>query len=177
MNDKLHFILDLDNTLLHSLTPEEYKKIPYSFKKKYKYIPMDNEFMVILRPHLRKFLQFLFDNYYVSIWTYASYEYAMWIVKNIIIPEMKSKHKLEYILFEYHCKKSESLYNKQQKRIKMLKKVDKKIDLNNTILIDDLPQNCKGQLSINVVPFDLLSEEKQQDDYLLNLMEEIKKLL
>ena len=175
-NEKLHFILDIDNTLVHSLTPTEYKKISYYNKQKYKYIIMDNDFVVMLRPHLSTFLRFLFDNYIVSLWSYGSQQYVAWIVKNVIMPEMRPTDKLEYILFEYHCKKSEQQY-KAQKRIKMINKVDKNVDLKKTILIDDLDLNCKGQFAIKVVAFDLLSEKNYSDNnYLLNLIKEIKKL-
>ena len=85
---KLNVILDLDNTLLCSVEMELIKRYPERFEqlnKKLKYIDMGPFYRIYLRPHLEDFLDFLFKNFNVSVFTAAQREYAKFVVDNIIL--------------------------------------------------------------------------------------------
>ncbi len=173
---KLNVVLDLDNTIIHSLTPAEYKKLLSDGKidkNKYKHLYLEHEFVVMLRPHLKEFFRYLFDNHNVSVWTYGNKDYALWIIDKVIKPLMKSTDKLKYILFEYHAEASEKRYKGKKKRLKMLCELSK-LDQNTTVLLDDLNENCEGQKSINVESFDLLNNEKLDDNYLLKVITKLE---
>jgi len=85
---KLYVVLDIDDTLL--------KNIKDSFKPR---IPNINEFetavnipgkTLVLRPYVREFMDYLFNNHYVSLWTWSDYPYAL-RVANVLTnghPEM-----------------------------------------------------------------------------------------
>ena len=80
-----HVILDLDQTIISAETPKEIDltgqdKIK---AKKFTFHDMDNYYIVFERPGLQKFLDFLFANFSVSVWTAASKDYAAFIIKNI----------------------------------------------------------------------------------------------
>ena len=70
-------VLDLDETLVHTRlvlgTPQETPD-HYFFGDNY------NCYVVVLRPHLRRFLKEVSDNYDIGIWTAGGTEYAQFVV-------------------------------------------------------------------------------------------------
>src|SRR5579872_2414863 len=100
-----NIILDLDNTIINSLTPKEFKSLPLTDQKrlntKFKSIEIDTSFITYERPHLQPFLDFLFKNFNVSVWTAASKSYMSFIIENIIL--IKPDRKLDLALFDIHC--------------------------------------------------------------------------
>src|SRR5271170_3030199 len=137
--NKKNIILDLDNTLLNSLTFKEVKNFSQSKAKLFDYVDMDKSYRVYLRPYLQKFLDFLFENYNVSIWTAASKSYATFIIDNIIL--IKPERKLDLVLFSYHCSYSKK-FLKCAKDIMMLweELKLKGYTRENTTILDDLPE-------------------------------------
>jgi len=98
---KINVILDLDNTLLCSVPLFEVNNNPsvYDYlNKNLKYIDMGNIYRVYLRPNLEDFLDFLFDNYNVSVFTAADRDYAKFIVENII---KKENRRLDFVFYRY----------------------------------------------------------------------------
>ena len=82
----MQVILDLDETLINSqpldeLTSEERKR----FMRRFKTHNMDGYYLVSERPYLQEFLDYLFKNHNVSVWTAASHDYANFIIANIIL--------------------------------------------------------------------------------------------
>ena len=122
---------------------------------------MDDIYIVFERPHLQKFLDYLFKNFNVSIWTAASKDYACFIIDNIVLQD--KNRKLDYIFFSYHCDISKKKKKRAQKSLELLWDIFKlpKYNKKNTIIIDDYdhvhktqPENC-----ILVEPFNVLNEE------------------
>ena len=75
----INILLDLDQTCISAESldgdePEFNYQNPKHLKKaqKYRYEDMDGYYMVFERPGLQEFLDFLFKNFNVSIWTAAS---------------------------------------------------------------------------------------------------------
>ena len=160
-----HIVLDLDETLISALEVEEYheykdklvnKKAPYHIFEDYYYI--------YERPGVQEFLDFLFKNYKVTVWTAASREYALYIIDNIILT--KPERKLEYIFFSYHCKLSTKKY-KNHKQMKQLWETFKLNEYNddNVLIIDDKEELTKNQPQnvINCKPFVIIDNDADDD--------------
>ena len=99
---KLNVILDLDQTLisaeeLDNFDFKKYKKKIVQFDAKV----MEDLYIVFGRPYLQEFLDYLFDNFNVSIWTAATKSYALFIIDNFI--KIKPNRKIDFIFFSYHC--------------------------------------------------------------------------
>ena len=72
------------------------------------------------RPHLQEFLDYLFENYNVSIWTAASKDYALYIINYVILKE--PERKLNFVFFSHHCDIAKKLKKKSPKDLEMLEK-------------------------------------------------------
>ena len=99
----MNVLLDLDQTLIFSIPTDKIEESDSDKLKTLKNHNMDNEYIVFERPYLQEFLDFLFKNFKVSIWTAANKEYALFIMDNIIIGKNKDR-KIEYLFFKYHTK-------------------------------------------------------------------------
>lgn len=70
---------------------------------------MDDDYIIFLRPGLQEFLDYLFKNFNVCVWTAASKDYALFIIQYIILLMDDNENKLdpsrhvELIMFYYHC--------------------------------------------------------------------------
>ena len=82
----MNIILDLDNTIISA---EETDK--FNFKKnknktlKFSFHNMDDYYIIFERPNIQVFLDFIFKNFNVSIWTAATKDYALFIIENVIL--------------------------------------------------------------------------------------------
>ena len=57
-----NILLDLDQTLIAALSPDELDEKKHSKKmKKFKYYNMDGDYTIFERPYLQEFLDYLFD--------------------------------------------------------------------------------------------------------------------
>lgn len=65
-------------------------------------------YIVFQRPHLQEFLDFLFSNFKVSVWSAASKDYVLFIINNIILKN-KPTRQLEWIFFDEHCSISKKI--------------------------------------------------------------------
>ena len=170
-------ILDLDNTLIYAEPVEDMNDEIEKKSKYFKYHDMDGYYVVFERPGVQEFLDYLFENYNVSVWTAATKNYALFVIKNVILN--KPERHLDYIFFYYHCAVSRRIYD-----------CDKKLDLlwewfklegynkDNTIIIDDnddvISSNPKN--SIQIEKFDVKNENSEKDKEFDKIIEEIEKL-
>ena len=99
---KKHIVLDLDQTLIAAETPADFAKFSSEIQKQKEHFAenntvykMDDDFIVFERPHLQEFLTYIFENFIVSVWTAASKNYAIFIIKNIILKD-KDKNGNKY---------------------------------------------------------------------------------
>jgi hypothetical protein len=150
--DKMFVFLDLDQTLVHAVEKDELSDSTMAkCKKKFNHHTMNDDpyYTVFERPGLQPFLDFLFANFNVAVWTAATKDYALYVI-NKCVQAGKPERKLEYVLFSYHgdisrkaCKKSKSL--EQLPLIMGLPLCVKQ----NTVIVDDYdevyhtqPENC-----------------------------------
>lgn len=184
---KPKFFLDLDATIICSVQKDELDvQDPTNKEKiqKYTYHIMDEEYTdntyaVFERPHLQEFLDYLFENYDVSVWTAATGDYASFIANKIIIGS-KPKRKLEFFLWRDHCDMSINEYD-DTKRLKMFWNTNKfpakGFKDTNTHILDDNPDVWKDQdnTCIKALIFDVMDNDSYQDDFLLKVVDQLKK--
>lgn len=141
----INVILDLDNTLIYSISCKKFPKNENSHLHSMKFHKMDDDYYVFERPGLQQFLDWLYKNYNISIWSAASPDYVEFIVKNII---EKNGRKVEYVLNSDNCDHCQKIFgDKHIKNLKMLWDIHdlKGYGPYNTIIIDDLNMVCKVQ--------------------------------
>lgn len=176
---KKNIILDLDQTLISAEADEEYDFEKNKDKsKKFKYHDMESYYIVFERPGLQKFLNFLFSNFNVSVWTAASKDYALFIIEKIIIAGKRNR-KLDWVFFSYHCDISRRLKN-GTKDLRVLWE-DYKIpgySKDNTVILDDYDEVYKTQKNNCIIahPFEFINKDSENDDFLSRLQPELLKL-
>ena len=156
-----NIILDLDNTIICAVEYSTYKKnnfkpIDDTLLSK----NMDTSYKVYQRPHLENFLDFIFKNFNVSVFTAASKDYALFIVKNFII-NGHTERNLDFIFHSYHVNLSEDKYNSPKDLRLLWKILPSTFTPENTVIVDDLPDVKKAnkQNCINIKAFDVYNEE------------------
>ena len=172
---KLNVLLDLDNTIINSLKiPEELELVPIEYKNKFKYYDMEKEYRVFERPYLQMFLDYLFLNFNVSVFTAADKEYGMFIYENII---KRPERKINYLFSGYHSSLSEIYYG-SPKDLRLLWDEFKVHDFTpcNTVILDDLDEVYNNNLynCIRAPMFEILTQDNKvnynaiNDNFLLN---------
>jgi len=163
-------ILDLDNTLLSAEALEDFPFHQKGIKEKalqFNLHDMDGYYVVFERPHVQDFLDWLFQNYNVSVWTAASKDYGLFVLENILL---KNNRKLDYFLFSYHCDLSRKKYD-YSKKLDLIYDVFKLSGYNasNTIIIDDLEEvhECQPKNSIHIKEFEILNKNSERDQELI----------
>jgi len=175
---KIHVLLDLDQTLISAEPTEEYDfKQNKEKAKKFKFHDMDGYYVVFERPGVQEFLDFLFDNFTVSVWTAASKDYAVFVIDKIVLA--KPERKLDYIFFAYHCAVSKHK-KKGSKSLNMLWDVYKipGYTKDNTLIIDDYDEVYKTQPDncVAIPAFEFTNSDSPNDKLLTNMIPELKKL-
>ena len=186
----MNIILDLDETLINAnpMTDFNVKDYEKRFLPKLDELSdkdviepferhnMDDYYMVFERPHLQKFLDYLFSNFRVSVWTAASQSYALFIIEKIILADKPLRH-LDYIFFSYHC----GVSKKFAKKSKALHIFWDKYNLSgynaeNTLIIDDnkevyetQPKNC-----IIAKEFTIDNDDADKDVFLIELIPKLQ---
>jgi TFIIF-interacting CTD phosphatase-like protein len=175
---KLNVFLDLDNTLL-SAVPLEEMDWSDDNKKKAKDLTfhnMEDYYVIFERPGVQEFLDYLFANYNVNVWSAASKDYVAFIVKEII--QTKPSRKLGYTFFSYHCSLSKKLCNKGIKDLRLIweKFNIPGFDEYNTIIIDDLNKvkTINGDNCLAVPEFEFEDEKSEEDNLMERLPQEVE---
>jgi len=173
-----HVILDLDNTIICSIyTIEELddeKKTQISGMRKE---VMEDYYDIYERPGLQEFLDYLFTNYKVSVFTAASKDYALYIIDKFILT--KPERVLDYIFWSYHCTISKNKYKGNNKRIAMLIEdfdLGDSYKIESTVLIDDLSDWAKDQKEqvITIPAFDIEKDDCQNDNVLKDIQNQLE---
>jgi hypothetical protein len=174
-------VLDLDNTLIYSVPFHKFPKRQSVLHDKPHHF-MDEEYVIFERPGLQEFLDFLFANFNVMVWSAASPEYVEFIVENILMA--KEGRRFEYVLNSENCEDCQDYYGEDQfKNLRYLWDIH---DLPgygpyNTLIVDDLGLVRKTQPnnSIQVKSFSTCKKDCWNDNELLGrvkpMLEEILK--
>jgi len=189
---KPNIFLDIDQTLIAAVRldnldeddEEDDDEDFYDFKKyknkavEFSFENMDDYYIIFERPHLQEFLDYLFENFNVSIWTAASKDYALFIIEHII-KAGKNERRLDYTFFSHHCSLSSKLKN-GTKDLSMLWDVykDSKYNRFNTFILDDYDEVKKTQPNncIEIRPFFFTKKGSEKDRVLLDLIDDFKEI-
>ena len=159
--DKINVILDLDSTIINSVEFKDLYLLPS--KVELEYHDFDIYYRIFARPELQEFLDFLFANFNVSVWTAAESNYAMFIVDNFIT--IKPERKLQVFFYRYHVNLAKEKYQKtdNMKDLSLIWDYYKIYNFypSNTILIDDFIDvyNTNPKNVINLKGFDILNDK------------------
>lgn len=173
IDKKMNIILDLDSTVISSLRPWETQ--PKNLKGHLMENEGEPEYIVYERPHLQEFLDYVFENFRVAVWTAASKDYAIFIVEKILL-QGKPSRKLEFLFFDYHVGISENISKIEcSKDLNLVWNTFPKFNNKNTIIVDDyedvyMPQLCH---SYPMPPFEANAINADSDTELLKLKKKL----
>jgi len=178
--EKFNIVLDLDNSLISSIPMDTYKKLSKKNIDKMNsmtHYQMNNVYMVFERPCLQEFLNYIFENFNVSVWSAASKDYVLFIVKHILLNG--KNRKIDYIFYAYHCDVSLKYY-KNPKKLNLLWEKFKlpQFNKNNTIIIDDLDDVADKQKCnvFHIKNFEFTNSKSENDNHLCKLLTKVKNL-
>lgn len=183
---KLQIVLDLDETLIHYMTAPEWLLVPEDEKAKYEiHTPFLNGGTAVLRPNFKEFLNYIFENCVVSIFTYAPEDYAQEIAS--VLTDGHPEKFANIWSFEVAEYASNLLERAKDLRYLWYNLNPKVMTPCNTILIDDLDENTNNDSNrnnaIQIQEFRLLLGKSKtyndlsNDKALLNVMGIIKNIL
>jgi len=163
---KIHLFLDLDNTIINALTPDEIDEIHKKGFKPEKYFEhydfkINNKlfYRIYERPNLQIFLDLIFELFDISVFTAANNDYASFITKNII---EKNNRKVNYIFYSMHSEITVR-YLHGLKDLNLLWKIYNlpNIKKENTLILDDNPDvyECNKYNCIRTPNFHIIDEE------------------
>jgi hypothetical protein len=188
IHKKINIFLDLDQSIIsgeilqeedeedeeeiYDIESNKHKAINFDFHN------MENYYVIFGRPGLQKFLDYLFQNFNVSVWTAASKDYALFIIDKLVLAG-RPERKLDYVFFSYHCKISNKLKN-GSKDLSILWDIYKLpgYTKQNTYILDDYDEvyNTQPENTLIAPPFYFTDENSEEDDFLHNLVSKLKKL-
>ena len=158
---KPKLILDLDNTLIHTVPARVPATQPYH---KYGY------HFIYQRDHLREFIDFAFKYYDVAFWTAATRDYALHVIFNVVLAG--TDYKPEFILSREHTRMSTAKYG-TSKDLRLVYEKYGRIGYNpcTTTIVDDYEEVYRGnpRNTIRVKKF-LVNVDASHDDTLLHAM-------
>lgn len=191
---RMNVILDLDQTLISGEDVESIGHVKaQKLAEKFRCEVFKDEdgtplYYIYERPYLQEFLDFLFATFNVSVWTAATSDYAIFVIKKFILIPNKPYRKLDFIFTKDHVAVSQKAY-KTQKKLDYVYQVTSMYgstmksfslheqnreygcptyDKSNTVILDDneevrdaQPSNC-----IPAEPFYVTSSDAQHDTFL-----------
>lgn len=179
-NKKL-ILLDLDNTLIcaEDLASVRDESKIVKAREKFRTVRMEDYYDIFERPHLQEFLDYLFENFNVGVWTASSKDYAIFVVKNFITqPDNKVRldRKIELFLCSHHCNVSKKHFKGITKDLKLISDKWDLLPLKDIILIDDLENLAEHQPNnvVSIKPFFYDKEEAYEDKELFKIKDHLK---
>lgn len=179
----MNVILDLDNTIINALEEHEREALDITFQNKFQYHDLTSYGMrIFARPGLQEFLDFLFANFNVSVFTAAEQEYGSFIVENFL--KSKPGRKVHKFFWRYHVDSGLERFN-AMKDLRLLFNVMKIPGFYpcNTVIIDDLldvfeanPKNTLRIKSFDVTHGGVKNDKAEQDKELLRIRDDLDRL-
>lgn len=169
-------ILDLDNTLIHSVDKGEFCINKNVLKKmeKFTFHDMKPHFIVFERPGLQDFLTFLFKNYNVAVWSAGTPTYVDYIIDHVVQRNLKSR-KLVFVYNSKDCERSKKKYE-SIKDLRYVYSKNKGWDQSNTVIIDDLIDvyNSNPKNTIQIKDFNFCGKGSTTDNHLDKILKMLK---
>jgi hypothetical protein len=177
MVKKLNIVLDIDETLINSVEMDTIKELKNKAKqKRFNSQKLEDEYVIFERPGLQLFLNYLFKHFNVSVWSAGTKSYVRFIVDKMIRKNNK-KRSVKVVLCRDHCDLSEKKY----KKLKNLALLWEELKLpgfskENTVIIDDLKENCTDNRSIHVNCFEYEKRGSYNDNEFKRVRVELDKI-
>ena len=170
MTDKI-LILDIDETLIHS-ERYDYEIIDFDFEID---LGESSKYFTYKRPFLDQFFAYIFENFQVGIFSTASYDYIIEILKNCNI----DPNTFNFIWDREYCNTKFNTTTYERDYVKNLSKISKSFGLliDKMIIIDDKREtalNNYGNL-INIKPF-MFDKNDTELLKLISYLEKIKNI-
>jgi TFIIF-interacting CTD phosphatase-like protein len=158
----VNFVLDLDETLIHTMDVFSEKNSAMEKKSDFNFKLDNHYYYVLTRPGYKMFLEFLFKYFKVGIWTAADKEYAKHICKRVLTDSQLKKIEFIYSRGFCHIDHASGSYTKPLTKIYSKHPSFKP---HNTIMVDNTHHVMKYNLqnSIHIPDFNL----KSNKDYYL----------
>tara|TARA_B100001287_G_C22505472_1_gene445689 strand:+ start:114 stop:725 length:612 start_codon:yes stop_codon:yes gene_type:complete len=182
MENKINLILDLDETLIHTV-----KSNDKPLENNKKYINLPNFFGIVhFRKYLQEFLNYCYTNFTVSFWTASNSLYCKEILKIILNEEQFKNTKAIFISEENNIidLKTNKIYKNINSKFKPLdllwedKELSESFNRNNTLLIDNDPNIVKYNLDNSIQIDSFLNNDSNNVFCKLSLvLENIKNLI
>ena len=166
MTTKLCVVFDIDETLIHFISPSNidvWDKTTEANKKGLDYVVYSNE-VIIFRPHIKEMFSYLYQNQdtiSVGLWTYSERDYAV-SIGNAIIDYCELPK--DFFMFRYGVEDmgDESF----PKDLRTVYKKFPKFNVFNTFLVDDAYKNLIHEINqkncILIAPYSPYSHEKKR---------------
>jgi TFIIF-interacting CTD phosphatase-like protein len=166
MSSKLNVFLDLDETIVsaNTLSGPEKNRLDDFF-----YLKFGKDMYIVIRPFTRVFLDYLFKNFNVHVWTAASKEYAEFVVRNVVMVD-RDPSELKLLLWDEHVKIAHNLHG-GYKDLRLVEGIDS-IRMHNTLIIDDNIDVYKSQPN-NTILVKQFKYPDTTDDHLIHLMKHL----
>jgi hypothetical protein len=168
---KFTIVLDLDNTCICAIEMDKLDSVanPEWYVGQNKPVDLEDIYRIYPRPHLQEFLDRIFNDYYVAVWTAADLDYALFVIDNFITPSDKPGRELQFIMWGEHCEYSRKhTSDNQAKQLTLLSlPMDNPLyDVNNTVLIDDNEDVLRQtQDTIDSLYFDVTKHDAIHDTF------------
>jgi len=162
-SQKKNVLLDLDNTIICAVEKQYYDAEKFkSLDENLYFKDFGKYYRIYERQGLQSFLNFLFENFNVSVFTAASKDYALFIVNNFILRN-RPDNKIQWMFHSYHTTISEAKYHSYKDLRLLWETIPETFTPDNTVIIDDLKQVKKAnkQNCINVKAFEVYNEDKK----------------
>jgi hypothetical protein len=176
---KFNLVLDIDNTLVSAIDQHFNYLINPKLRSSFNHIEMhDNiagNYYIYERPNLYSFLSICSQFFNISIWTFATKEYAYFIAKNLFPPFIH----IEHILSRDDTMNAKIHYPNKFKALEYLYNLDNNYNNTNTLIIDDNDDVKRSNMNncIQIYPFDLLKNANENKLYDNELFHTFKKIL
>lgn len=188
---KYNVILDLDSTLIHSILLDEWKKIVSTkstdvsskYATAHNRIRYGDHWMMLQRPRVQSFLDALFRNFNVAVWSSAGPEYVQFVVRRTIQPVAKrAKRPLDFV-WDSTQTDAATKASKHGNDLKPLTKVFEEFSelgytAKNTVIIDDHVSvfNTNPRNTIMMPPFNPFCVDSSEDTLLKSALTYLLKL-
>lgn len=172
--------LDLDHTLICAYKQGSPDSMKAQTENLFEPAVTFANYDVYTRPHLTEFLDFLFKNFYVAIWTAASSDYAAVITSELVLRDDKTRRLDMFLTAD-----DTTVASKEMGGVKNLSAIwsvwyaDHLIPRNWAFIVDDLPdvQKTQPDKCIAVEPFHASSVRAPEDTVLLDTIKKLKEKL
>jgi hypothetical protein len=159
----LNVILDLDSTCIFAVDVQNLSKLDPRINQHLRYFDhYENDkfiYRIYERPMLQDFLDYLFANFNVAVWTAAEYNYGQDIVKHFIEGKNTGR-KIKFFYSKRIFEQAALQYTNRSKPLEYIYSQHPGWNRCNTFIVDDNPHVKKSNPKncLQIKPFNVLTD-------------------